>query len=137
MKGISPIVASVLLIAITMTIAGVLAYWSSTFVSNTLPGENTTTAQCRLAQFEFLLCNYNTTSQIMTFSVNNIRATTLNLTAFVQYTNGTISNPIPLNDSLAANTVKSYTLTAISSDFSNLLIKSNCPELSRSNSCTR
>ncbi|MBI2547246.1 MAG: hypothetical protein HYW23_02255 [Candidatus Aenigmarchaeota archaeon] len=60
MKGISPIVASVLLIAITMTIAGVLAYWSSTFVSNTLPGENTTTAQCRLAQFEFLLCNYNT-----------------------------------------------------------------------------
>jgi len=138
MKGISPIVASVLLIAITMTIAGVLAYWSSTFVSTALPTENVSLAQCRVAQFEFLNCKYNSTSRIITFSVNNIRTVDLgNLTAFIEYPNGTVSSGIPLNESLAANTIKSYLISSIPSDFLNLLIKTTCPDLSRSNTCTR
>ena len=32
-KGVSPLIATVLLIAVTMTIAGVVAMWSSTFTS--------------------------------------------------------------------------------------------------------
>ncbi len=137
MKGISPIVASVLLIAITMTIAGVLAYWSSTFVSTGLPTENITTAQCRVAQFEFQSCRYNATSQVLIFSVNNIGGVALNLTAFVEYTNGTVSNGVKLNESLPSSTIRSYFVSGVSSDFSDLLIKTNCPELTRFNLCTR
>lgn len=138
MKGISPIVAAVLLIAITMTIAGVLAYWSSTFVSTSLPTENSTTAQCRLAQFEFLNCRYNSTSQTIIFSLNNVRSVDLpNLTAFVEYGNGTVGTGVGLNQSLPSSTIRSYSVSGVSSDFSNVVIKTSCPELSRSSSCTR
>jgi len=138
MKGISPIVAAVLLIAITMTIAGVLAYWSSTFVSTSLPTENITTSQCRLAQFEFLNCRYNSTAQTIIFSLNNVRSIDLpNLTAFVEYSNGTVASGVSLNQSLPGATIRSYSISSISSDFANLLIKTSCPELSRSTGCTR
>jgi len=138
MKGISPIVAAVLLIAITMTIAGVLAYWSSTFVSTSLPGENSTTAQCRLAQFEFLNCRYNSTSQNLIFSLNNVRTVDLSkLVAFVEYPNGTVSNGTALNGTFSGGEIRSYTVANVPSDFSNLAIKTNCPELSRTNSCSR
>lgn len=140
MKGISPIVASVLLIAVTMTIAGVLAYWSSSFVTTSLPGENSTTSECRLAQFEFLNCVYNTTGQYVIFSVNNVRSKDLNLTAFLQYSNGTVGGGIVINQTLTGsppNNIRSYTLTGVASDFSNLLVKTNCPELSRSTTCSR
>ncbi len=138
MKGISPIVAAVLLIAITMTIAGVLAYWSSTFVSTGLPAENITTAQCRLAQFQFQTCRYNSTSQVIAFSLNNLRTADLgNLTAFIEYPNGTISNGISLNGSLVANTIKSYTVSGVFSDFSNILIKTSCADVSRLDPCSR
>ena len=138
MKAISPIVATVLLIAITMTIAGVLAYWSSQFVTQGLPGVNETNIQCNLAQFEFLSCSYNTTSQVMVFSLNNLKKIDLsNLTAYIQYSNNTIGAGISLNQTLTGNTVKSYSISGISSDFTTLLIKTNCPELSRSITCAR
>lgn len=140
MKGISPIVATVLLIAVTMTIAGVLAYWSSTFVAQRLPAINASVAKCDLAQFEFLNCRYNSTSQNVIFSLNNIKNVDLiNLTAYIQYGNGTIlpSTGVNLNESLPASTIRSYSVSGVSSDFADLLIKTNCPELSRSNTCTR
>lgn len=138
MKGISPIVAAVLLIAITMTIAGVLAYWSSTFVTQRLPGLNETNARCDLAQFEFLSCRYNGTSQVIIFSLNNVKKVDLtDLTAYIEYSNGTVSSGVSLNQSLPSATIRSYSISGVSSDFSNLLIKTSCPELSRSAICTR
>ncbi len=137
MKGISPIVATVLLIAVTMTVAGVLAYWSSSFVTTGLPSENITTSECRLAQFEFLNCVYNSTGSYVIFSVNNVRSKDLNLTAFLQYNNGTVGNGVVLNTTLSGSSIRSYALNGVSSDFSTLLVKTNCPELSRSTSCTR
>ena len=41
-KGISPLVATVLLIAVTMTLAGIIAFWGSSFVRTSLPTENQT-----------------------------------------------------------------------------------------------
>ena len=138
MKGISPIVASVLLIAITMTIAGVLAFWSSTFVSSTLPNQNTTNAQCQIAQFEFQNCRYNSTSGNLIFSLENIKTVELTrLTAFVEFQNGSISSGISLNSTLSPSEIKSFSVSGVSSDFSKHIIKTNCPELSRSDTCLR
>ncbi len=57
--GISPLVAAVLLIAVTMTIAGLLAYWATSFVRTSLPETNRTEAECRLADFSIYFCSYN------------------------------------------------------------------------------
>ncbi|MBI2545261.1 MAG: type IV pilin [Candidatus Aenigmarchaeota archaeon] len=140
MKGISPIVATVLLIAITMTIAGVLAYWASSFAQQRLPTINASTAGCDIAQFEFLDCRYNSSSQTVVFTLNNVKDITVgNLTAYIQYSNGTLLPPtgVSLNDSLQAGALRSYSVSSISSDFTQLLIKTGCPQLSRSNVCSR
>ncbi|MBI2543334.1 MAG: hypothetical protein HYW24_04055 [Candidatus Aenigmarchaeota archaeon] len=138
MKGISPIVAAVLLIAITMTIAGILAYWSTTFVAQGLPGENITNTQCRFAQFEFVSCKYNTTAQNVIFVLENVKTTEItNLTTFVTYSNGSVSTGVDLNSSLGtgAQGLKSYSVSGVPSDFTRITIKTSCPELSRSHTC--
>lgn len=135
MKAISPIVAAVLLIAVTMTIAGVLAYWSSTFVERQLPEVET---QCKFANFIFESCSYNSSTQRINFILNNRRNIDLkNLTAYVSYPNNTVSSAIPLNATLLGNELKSFSISTIPSDFSSILIKTHCPEATASSTCTR
>ncbi len=45
MKGVSPLIAAVLLIAVTMAIAGVMATWATTFTSGRI-GESSAGANC-------------------------------------------------------------------------------------------
>ncbi len=136
MKGISPIVASVLLIAVTMTIAGVLAYWSSSFVEKQLPA--TTDADCKFANFIFDSCTYNSTTQKISFILNNRRNVDLkNLTAYISYPNNTVSSAISLNISLLGNELKSSSISGVPSDFSTILIKTHCSEATTSSTCTR
>ncbi len=135
MKGISPIVAAVLLIAVTMTIAGVLAYWSSTFVEKQLPEVET---QCKFSNFIFESCTYNSTSQRLNFILNNRRNIDLkNLTAYISYSNNSVSSGITLNVSLLGNELKSFSMSGVSSDFSSVLVKTHCPESTASSTCTR
>ena len=138
MKGISPIVAAVLLIAVTMTLAGGLALWATKLVGEQLP-EPETEVQCRLANFNFFSCKYNSTTQTVIFSLSNGRDVELkNLTAFVNYNNGTVSG-ISLNDTLKTGTdsIKTFTIPHVSSDFSSVLVKTHCPGVESSDKCTR
>jgi flagellin-like protein len=139
MKGISPIVAAVLLIAITMTIAGVLAYWSANFIGKQLPDTGTET-QCKLANFDFLSCKYNSTTGNITFSLVNRRNVELkNLTAFVNYANGSSSSGAILNSTLniGSDAIKSFSVSGISSDFVSIIVKTQCSDVEASNTCTR
>lgn len=139
MKGISPIVASVLLIAITMTLAGGLALWATKLVGKQLP-EPESEVQCRLASFDFLSCNYNVSTGNLIFTLSNRGNVELkNLTAFINFPNGSSYLGSSLNTSLntGANAVKSFTISGISSDFSSVLIKTNCPDVEVSEKCTR
>jgi flagellin-like protein len=89
-KGISPLVASVLLIAATMSIAGILAYWASSFVSKqTETFENqTVTSECNYADFKIYSCSYNSSSRRLTMILENTRDVTLkNLNVFIFYSN--------------------------------------------------
>jgi flagellin-like protein len=137
MKGISPIVASVLLIAITMSIAGILAYWSSSYVEKSLPSQSSTT--CELSYFVFDTCNYNSSNQNLVFTLDNKRSIDLyNLTAFILYTNGSVSSGISLNHSLIGNSLKSFVISNIQSDFSEITVKpGNCPGIENHATCTR
>jgi len=138
MKGISPIVASVLLIAITMTVAAILAYWSSSYVKGKLP--STEDDKCNVANFDFYLCRYNSTSRIIVFSLVNRASVELsNLTAFINFLNTSTSSGISLDASLKTGTesIKSFSIPDISPDFSSILVKTQCPTIEASSVCTR
>lgn len=133
MKGISPIVAAVLLIAITMTIAGILAYWSASFVERGLPANET---ECSLARFVIDACTYNTTTDQITLRLDNRRTVDLtDLNAFIYYPNGTVSTAIPLNESLSGNIVKSFVISQ-AENFSQIVVKTHCPDVEANSTCS-
>lgn len=136
-KAISPLVAAVLLIAVTMTIAGMLAYWASSFVrQQTETFQNQTIAgECNFADFRVYLCSYNSTTQSISLILNNVANVELrNLTAQIIYANNTIDNK-PLTGSLPANILKSFSISGVSPDYSSLTIRTHCPQLSVSSAC--
>ncbi len=136
-KGISPLVAAVLLIAATMSIAGILAYWASSFVRiQTESFQNQSIAsECNYADFKIYFCKYNSTSHTISMTLENSRDVTLkDLKVQIFYTNETVSSPIPLNDTLAPRLLKSFSITDIN-DFSSLIVKTNCPDISKTHQC--
>lgn len=139
MKGVSPLVAAVLLIAITMSIAGVLAFWASQFVNKSLPPVNETTIQCRFANFVVYGCTYDSNTSILVLTLNNIQSLELrNLTTYLSFSNGTLSSGINLNESISPAEFKSYILHGIPSDFSKIIISSQvCTDLSKESTCSR
>ncbi len=138
-KGISPLVAAVLLIAVTMTIAGLLAYWAASFVRTSLPETNETTAKCRLADFFIDSCIYNNATQTITLTLRNTKNVELeNLKLFLYYPNATVSDPIELNGTLpAGGMLKSFTVKNIADPFVRISVSTQCPELIKEKVCSR
>lgn len=136
-KGISPLVAAVLLIAVTMTIAGILAYWASSFTRAQISAfENqTVTTECSFANFRFYTCKYDSSTGTMSFILDNPSNVNLkDLVAFIIYRNNTIQQ-IPLDKDLPANQIQSFSISGISSDYSSITIRTHCPGLSVSDDC--
>lgn len=136
-KGISPLVAAVLLIAVTMTIAGLMTYWATSFVRTSLPATNETEAQCRFADFAVYSCLYTNSTKKLNLILENLRAVELReLKLYIIYANDTVSPEIELNETLLAGTIKSYTISDVDA-FSKILVKTHCPELSKESVCSR
>lgn len=143
-KGISPLVASVLLIAIAIAIGGLLSFWAlNTWFPNQLSQFNSTEQDCIYVDFAIYSCSYNSTSGNILLNLQNTQKITLSdLGAYVTYTNGSLSGIIKLNGSLAVSDIKGYTLTNtttnISTGFSKIIIVSlNCPGKSHESTCVR
>ncbi len=134
-KGISPLVATVLLIAATMSIAGILAFWSSSYVKSTLPNINETEQKCKFAEFAVYQCVYNSTTQEMKIVLENRRDVELSsLKLFVVYPDLSTTT-FNFNESLGGNILKTYTVAGVAPKYSNILIKTNCPEASAESKC--
>lgn len=135
-KGISPLVAAVLLIAVTMTLAGILAYWASSFVRvRTEEWERRLPAgECSFANFKIHNCKYNSTLDKITLVLDNIEDVELDTTLFVIYDNGTITNQTL--GTLPERMIKSFTVSDIQTNFESITIKTNCPDVSASVSAT-
>ncbi|MEM7821584.1 MAG: archaellin/type IV pilin N-terminal domain-containing protein [Candidatus Aenigmatarchaeota archaeon] len=137
-KAISPLVAAVLLIAVTMTVAGMLAYWASSFVrERTKEWENQTLAgECQFADFRVYQCVYDNQNSRINLILENIRSIELkNIRLYVLYPNGTLTSEIPLNEPLRAGEVKVYHISNISPGFSKIIIKTHCPDISTESVC--
>jgi flagellin-like protein len=119
-KGISPLIASVILIAVTLAIAGILATWAFQFVGNkTLAiGKQ---AECVNA-WEVPLNTITYSGGSLSFSLFNKKSEPFsNLTAFVTYSGGARSQAI---GALTAMGVLSTNITSLPSKPTRLQITS-------------
>lgn len=131
-KAVSPLVAAVLLIAVTMTIAGMLAYWASGFVRQQIEAfSNQSTVTCTGANFRVYTCSYNSTSQQIKLILDNVGTINIkNLTVNIIYPDSTVV-AADLNSSLpSGGALKSYAIGGIASGYNNIEIKTECPALS-------
>jgi len=91
MKGISPLIASVILIAVTLAIAGILSTWALQFVGRTQTGIMTRTECISALQFT-IPPTYSATTGNVTLSYINTKTTISldNLTAILTLPNGQV-----------------------------------------------
>jgi len=132
-KGISPLVAAVILIAATMSIAGILTFWATGFVRERLTSvENTTDeSQCIAAQFRLYsgIFDNSTSPGTMYLILENQRSIDLRLTnLYLFYPNGVLRD-FPLTENLEGNKLKSFNVTGVDSGFTSGNIKTNCPDV--------
>lgn len=137
LKGISPLVAAVLLIAVTMTIAGVLAYWASSFVrtQTSLFQNETIATECNFGNFIVHTCSFVSNSSQINLILSNTGTIDLrDINAFVIYPNGSVPQ-YTLNGSLPTKTLKPYSLTGVSGGYSKINIRTQCPNVFTEVSC--
>ena len=131
-KGLSPLIAAVILIAATMTIAGILALWVSSFVQEELGGAEeagiTGGARCLGAEFE--LHSGSLVGTDLTLIVNNKRSIDLQITYLYLIAPGNDLETITINETLGGNEIKSITREITKTNFLTGEIKTNCPDVS-------
>ena len=128
-KGLSPLVAAVILIAATMSIAGILSYWTTGFVKSKLGIAENATEETRCLNAEFKLYSGSYDGETLYLVLENTRTYELLLTDLYFFDENDIllvDNSIKLNEKLEQLTP----ITEDVSDFDHAIIKTNCPEVS-------
>lgn len=135
-KGISPLIAAVILIAATMSIAGILSYWASSFVQGRLEeSENVTSeeqTQCIGAKFRlYSTGTYTNSTDILRVILENQRSYDLLLRDLYLFYPNDEFRTVDLNDVLLEkNVLKQFNFTVTTGDdFYKGQIRTNCPEV--------
>jgi len=135
-KGISPLIAAVILIAATMSIAGILSYWASSFAQEKLEESENTTAEeqtkCIGAKFKFYADgSYNNNTNIMKVILENQRSYDLNLKDLYLFYPDNEIKTVALNGILLEkNVLKQFNFTVTTGDnFNKGQIRTQCPEV--------
>jgi flagellin-like protein len=138
MKGISPLIAAVLLIAITMTIAGVLAFWASSFVRTGLEqsSNQTVATECTFGNFIVDSCNYNSSTTKLILILDNIGTVNLgNITAYAIYGDGSVNASKLDGGNLESGSLKSFSTVGVSPGFQSVRIRTQCPNVAEETAC--
>lgn len=139
-KGISPLVAAVLLIAATMGIATILTYWASTFIKSSLPEvANQSYSPCLYADFKIYSCSYTnstpTKGNITIILKNTMGVELRNLTATVFYSGGIKNYNLQPDDILPANIYKAFTIVDADLPYNKVAITTHCPNVEDELTC--
>jgi flagellin-like protein len=71
-KGVSAIIATILLIVVAVILVGILLSWSQTFVNKTTSNaDSTIDTSCNGASVNIISCDYNSVSEEITFDLIN------------------------------------------------------------------
>lgn len=132
-KGLSPLIAAVILIAATMTIAGILAFWVSSFVQTELKEAEeasiTGSAKCLRARFE--LHSGSLEGNTLILILDNKKSVDLYLTNLYLIRSDNTVETIPLNETLLkGNEIKRIERSITRTDFLTGEIKTQCPDVS-------
>jgi flagellin-like protein len=134
MKGISPLIASVLLIAFTVAVGGILSIWLVGFTTtntNIISEQTTDELECSYAAVSIRNLRYNTTSSNITGMVENTKWRTIgNVSILILYKNQT-SYKLRLNDTagnrltLDPRDTYSFSITT-ASNYDKIRVMTNC-----------
>jgi len=131
-KGISPLVAAVILIAATMSIAGILSYWTTGFVKTKLGVAENATEETRCLNAEFKVYSISFEDPTLYLVLENTRSYDLTLTDLYLFNENNQMTTITFKDDenlLEGSSLKSIDID-IPDDSVRGLIKTNCPEVS-------
>jgi flagellin-like protein len=129
-KGISPLVATVLLIAITMTLAGIVAFWGSSFVRTSLPTENQTqTLQaCTGGSIKLISSSYNSTSNVFSMTIYNDGTQKLTLTN-ITFIYADKADAKEINAEISPAQVFVKAIDNVTNGYNSFMISTNCPNV--------
>jgi flagellin-like protein len=119
-KGISPLIAVIMLIAFTMIIAGILATWTTNFaVSKRTQIEFCSEAKGYIQGGTYTSANNGTLNLI----INNNGKVDLTFYGILTYKNGNVSR-YPGTQNVSANDIQTFQMTGVSSDLEQATIQS-------------
>jgi len=129
-KGISPLVAAVILIAATMSIAGILSFWTTGFVRTKLGVAENETEEIRCLNAEFKLYSWSLNNSTLYLVLENTRTYDLTLKELYLFgATNMLEQTIPLNEELEGNSLKAIS-KQVAVSFTRAVIKTDCPEVS-------
>lgn len=117
-KGVSPLIAVIVLIAFTLIVAGMLATWASRFARETLP-----TTECFNIDVIIQGATYDTPTGTLNLYVKNRGAITLTFDTLIKYQNGTITQTSQTY-TVDSNQLRTFTFTGISNTVDEVTIQS-------------
>jgi len=120
-----------LLTAVIMSVAAILAFWSSNMIKQTLSSaENATKEYCSGAMFRLYSGSYDKENKVLQLILENQRTVDLQLrNLYLVYPNGEMKT-YQLNELLKGNMLKSIRVEGVEDGFDKGTIKTNCPEVS-------
>lgn len=136
-KAVSPLVAAVLLIAVTMTIAAILSMWATGFITERTKEweEKSPAGECTFANFKVYSCRYNAADNTFRVILENMKDVGLkNITAFVLYDNDTIGFHSGFQN-LPGGQIQAYTIPGVDPNYQELTIKTHCPDARQTDDC--
>lgn len=120
MKGISPLVATVLLIAFTVAVAGLLSNWLTGFTSQTtqqVATSSTNTLSCSYGGISLGSLKFSSTSNTLAGNIENTGTVSLgNVSLQIIYSNKTVANYFLCTVGGVANNCTSKNISIIPRD---------------------
>ena len=117
-KGVSPLIAVIVLIAFTLIVAGMLATWASRFARETLP-----TTECFNIDVIIQGATYDTPTSTLNLYVKNRGTMDLNFDTLFKYQNGTITQA-GQTYTVNGGQLRTFTFTGISNTLEEATIQS-------------
>jgi len=128
MKGLSPFIASVLLIAVAITVAGIFSGWFTNFIksiTSLIGGREETRIQCNYGGIALSDLEYNTTSYHLSGYIENIDIIPLgNIDLEIFYDNATKEEK-DLNKVLEPGEKDVFDVT-LNSNYEKIRVMTNC-----------
>ena len=129
-KGISPLIAEVLLIGFTVAVASIVILWATSFTrtsTSTIGNQANVQTICMSAGIDFYgTITYNSTSRTLSGYVRNTGNVPLgNISFQVIYPTTTTNFPNQISELLPQN-VASFSLPNVDQGFNSLIVYTNC-----------